>query len=122
MAQSIDRAVSLEADTDVRESLDIPLANLVKEKVLARNDDRGQKSVTDLKGGKRYRSRSLSTSSESAAQPLREDQPVQINATVGNDFRGLNWQDDDEAQKILALDTEANVLIRRTVRPNAKAK
>ena len=39
-----------------------------------------------------------------------------------NSSRTLGWQDDDEDQKLIAMDIKANAVIRRTATPKAKAK
>ena len=93
----------------------------MKETALPRQYDSKEELVRHMKGEKSP-SPSLPSSPEPAVQPPGVSQSVQINETIGNDFRGLDWQDDDEVQKLIAMDIEADAVIRRTVRPKAKAK
>ena len=124
VGQAVNKAVTgvcLDADTDVEESLGVPPANPVKEKALLRPNGRGEEPAKDPKGGKRSRSPSMSESSESIAQQPREEPPVKINSTVGKSVQGQHWQDDDGAQRALAMDIEAIEVVKRTVRPKAKS-
>ena len=98
-------------DTEVEDSVGVPPKDPVKEKeVLLKPYDREgeeEEPNRDLRGGKRSRFPSLSESSESVTQQPREEQPVKINSTIGNDLQGQVWQNDTGAQKALADDIEA---------------
>ena len=87
-----------------------PTHDPVKKKdVLLKRYDRGEEEEPnrDLRGGKRSLSPSLSESSESVTQQPREEQPVNINSSIGNDPQGQNWKADTIAQNALADDLEA---------------
>ena len=80
------------SEIEVEDSVGIPLKDPVKEKdvLLKRYDREGEEEEPnrDLRGGEISRSPSLSESSESVTQQPREEQPVNINSTIGNDLQG----------------------------------
>ena len=122
LAQSSGRAVDLKADADVDELLNPSPADLVEQAALFRYYDSKEALVRNLKGERRSRSPSVSSSPKSVHQPPRVTQSVRIDSVVGAYFRGSHWQDDDDAQRRITMDMDAHRLIRRSATPTAKAK